>query len=253
MIRGLFYIEAQGNSEGAVQNSLRELVGRLGMERGVKVEGESFDKVTREDGLYSLVVEVELAFQDFSTYLLTAIKYGPSAIEITGPDKLFLDRKEFLEALGRVIEITKAFFEKHNISYKFPVQKNSREEGGLSEEEIEGLLEQGALRTKIVVESKGKSRQRVVRDFVNIVSEDVFVNKVKTRQMMRGRGFDGLVGIEAFMYEPKTLFDLAVKHRPVLVELIEPGEIELDMLEIQDIGVDLAGVFFEAAHKLELK
>ena len=46
---------------------------------------------------------------------------------------------------------------------------------------------------------------------------------------------------------------MAVKHRPVLVELIDPGEIELNMLEIQDIGVDLAGVFFEAAHKLRLK
>jgi hypothetical protein len=253
MIKGVFYIEAQGNSEGAVQNSLRELVRRLGRERGVKVEGESFDEVTMEDKLYSSVVEVELAFQDFSTYLLAAIKYGPSAIEITGPTKLYLGRKEFLEALGEVIEITKAFFEKHDIGYKFSVQKKSREKVGLSEEEIEGLLDQGALRTKIIVESKGKSRQNVVKDFVNIVSEDIFVNKVKTRQMVRGRGFDGLVGIEAFMYEPKTLFDLAVKHRPVLVELIEPGEIELDMLDIQDIGVDLAGVFFEAAHKLELK
>ncbi|MDP6612987.1 MAG: hypothetical protein QF673_03090 [Candidatus Hydrothermarchaeota archaeon] len=253
MIRGVFYIEAQGNSDGAVQNSLQELVRRLGREKGVKVEGESFDEVTLEDKLYSSVVEVDLAFPNFSTYLLVAIKYGPSAIEIAEPKKLLLDRKEFLEALGKVIEITKALFEKHNIGYKFLIQKNAREEVGLSEEEIEELLEQGALRTKIIVESKGKTRQRVVRDFVNIVSEDIFVNKVKTRQMMRGQGFDGLVGIEAFMHEPKTLFDLAVKHRPVLVELIDPGEIELNMLEIQDIGVDLAGVFFEAAHKLRLK
>lgn len=253
MIRGFFSIEAQGNSAAAVQNSLTDLVKQIRREKGVEIQQESFDEVIREEELYSCVVEAELVFKDFLTYLLTSIKYGPSAIEIVEPKKLVLDRKEFLGAVGRVIEITRDFFEKHDIRYRFPVQKDIKDEVGFSEDQIEGFLEQGALRAKIVVESKGKSRQSVVREFVNIVSEDVFVNKVKTKPLEKGGGFNGLVGIEAFMYEPKALFELAVKHRPVLVELLEPEEVELDTLEIQDIGVDLAGVFFEASHKLQLK
>lgn len=252
MIKGLFYIEAHGATEAAVRDSLRELVKQLKGEEKVRVEREKYEEVLIEDGNYSSLVEVELAFEDFLSYLLAAIKYGPSAILILKPEKLLLDKREFLEALGEVIRITRDFFEEHRIGYEFSPGV-VKEEVGLSQEEIEELLEEGAIRAKIVVEARGRSRKKVVKDFLDAIGEDVFVSKVKTRALRKGGGFEGLIGVEVFMYEPKILFDLAVKHRPVLVELIEPGEIELDMLEIQDIGVDLAGVFFEASHKLLLK
>lgn len=256
MIKGLFYIEAQGTREEAVKGSLGELMRQLKEEDKIRVEREKYEEVLAEDGRYSSMVEVELVFQDFLTYLLAAIKYGPSAILILKPEKLLLDRRELLEALGEVIRITRDFFEKHRIGYKYYSSAKGKAEVGLTQEEIEKLLEEGAIRTKIVVEARGKSRQRAVREFLDAISEDVFVNRVRTRALSKtkeSRGFEGLIGVEAFMHEPKTLFDLAVKHRPVLVELLEPEEIELDMLEIQDIGVDLAGVFFEASHMLLLK
>ncbi|MFH1774039.1 MAG: hypothetical protein ABH874_03670 [Methanobacteriota archaeon] len=251
MIKGIFYIEAQGNHEEFVKNSLRAMVERLKREEKVEVREEFFDEVIKEGENFSSMVEVELQFEDFQTYVLTVIKYAPSAIEIREPEELALSAEEFVRALAEIIKIAKTFYAKYSVGFKFP-EKCKKIEAGLSEDEIDALRDQGALRAKIIVESKGKSEKKVANDFVNIVSDDVFVNKFKAVKVDKGKGFSGLVGIDAFMYEPKTLIDLSVRHTPVLVEIVEPNEIVLSMLDIQDIGVDLAGIFFEAAQKLVL-
>jgi hypothetical protein len=80
------------------------------------------------------------------------------------------------------------------------------------------------------------------------ISEDVFISKLKSKKVESETPFSGLIGIEAFMYEARTLVDIAIKHTPVLIEILEPEEIRLSMLNLQDIGVDLAGVFFDLAH-----
>lgn len=250
MIQGIFYLEAQGNREDVVKGSLANLVKKLKQEEKVRVERESLDEVVKEGEMFSTTAEVEVEFEDLTTYLLNAIRYGPSAIEVSGPQKLVVSAQEFLDALGEVIKLAKTFYARYNISFKFGKRDTKV---GLGEEEMEGLLDQGAIRAKILVESKGKYRKGAVNAFVGAVSGDVFVNKAKTKSLEKGDGFKGLVGIEAFMYEPRTLVEIAVKHTPVLIEILEPDEIELSMLDLQDIGVDLAGIFFEASHILIAK
>ncbi|MEE8168801.1 MAG: hypothetical protein V3T58_08035 [Candidatus Hydrothermarchaeales archaeon] len=245
MIEGIFHLEAQSNREDVARTSLENLVNKLKQEDKTEVTREDLDEVIETDGMFSATGEVEAKFEDLTTYLLAAIKYGPSAIEIQEPAKIVLSAKEFLIALGEIIKLAKNFYTKYQVSFKFGKVKGKV---GLDEEAIDGLLDQGAIRAKIIVESKGKSRREVINAFAGAVKGDVFVNKAKTKQMEKGDGFEGLVGIDAFMYEPKTLVDIAVKHTPVLVEIVEPEEIELSMLDLQDIGVDLASIFFEASH-----
>lgn len=247
MIRAVFHIESQSNRADMVKASLDRMIGNLKKEERTKVRKSDVSELREAEGMFSATAEVEVDFQDFGTYLSNAIRYGPSAIEIIEPESLVLTQKEFLDAVGEVIRMTKLFFAQYNLSYQF---EKGKVKTGLSEEEIDGLRDQGAIRAKIVVESKGKSSRGVINSFVGAVSGDVFVNKVKTKKMEKGEAFDGLVGIEAFMYEPKTLLDIAVKHTPVLVELLEPEEIDLSMLDLQDMGVELASIFFEAAHKI---
>ncbi|MBI5254062.1 MAG: hypothetical protein HY930_06705 [Euryarchaeota archaeon] len=251
MIKGIFYIEAQGNHEKFVKDSLKVMAEGLKKEEKVKVRREFFDEVIKEGESFSSTAEVDLEFEDFQTYVLSTIKYAPSAIEIREPEELTLSAEEFVRALAEIIKVAKMFYAEYSVGFKFP-ERHKKVEVGLSEDEIDALRDQDALRAKIIVESKGKSEKKVASDFVNIVSEDVFVNKVKAVKIDDGKEFSGLVGIDAFMYEPKTLIDLSVRHTPVLVEIVEPNEIVLSMLDIQDIGVDLAGVFFEAAQKLVL-
>lgn len=247
MIRGVFYIESQGNRADVVKAALENLIRNFKKEEKTRILKSETSELREENGMFSVAGEVEVKFEDLGTYLASAIRYGPSAIEILEPESLVLSVKEFLDAVGEVIRMTRVFFERYDMSFKFAKGKVRI---GLSEEEIEGLMDQGAIRAKIVVESKGKSSKAVMNSFVGAVSRDIFVNKAKTKKMAKGEGFDGLVGVEAFMYEPKTLVDIAVRHMPVLIEILEPEEIEFSMLDLQDIGVDLASVFFEAAHKI---
>lgn len=249
MIRGVFYIESQSNRADVVKVALERLIGNFKKEDKTKVLKSELTELREENGMFSVTGEVEVEFDDFRTYLVDAIKYGPSAIEIFEPESLVLTVKEFLDAVGEIIRMTKIFFDRHNMSFQF---EKGKVKIGLSEEEIEGMMEQGAIRAKIVVESKGKSSREVVTSFVGAVSGDIFVNKTKTKKMAKGEGFDGLVGIEAFIYEPKTLMNIAVKHMPVLIEILAPEEIELSMLDLQDMGVDLASVFFEASHRVAM-
>jgi hypothetical protein len=246
MIEGIFYIEAQGNNEKLVRKSLESLVDKLRKEEKIEVRRESFGEVVREDGNFSSMVEVELEFQDFLSYVMAAIHYGPSAIEISGPAELILSPDEFLEALGEIIRISKTLYQKYNVGFRF--LNEGKAEVGLEEEEIEDLLDQGAIRAKIVVEGKEKSRKKAIDNFLKAISEDVFISKLKSKKVESETPFSGLIGIEAFMYEARTLVDIAIKHTPVLIEILEPEEIRLSMLNLQDIGVDLAGVFFDLAH-----
>ena len=48
--------------------------------------------------------------------------------------------------------------------------------------------------------------------------------------------------------DPVTFLDLAVKHLPVLVEIKEPDEIRITMLDLQDICLNLASTFFELSY-----
>jgi hypothetical protein len=249
-IQATFYIEAQGTQGQAVEDALRSMVEGLRREEGVEVKKESFEEAVKDGDLYSATAEVDMGFGDFKTYILMVIKYGPSAVEVSRPEELVLPANEFLSAVGEVIRVAKTLFERYHAGYKLQEAKGDIQVG-LSEEEIVGLLDQGALRAKIVMEARGRSEEQAVKDLVGAVKEDLFVNKVKTKAMEEGEGFSGLIGIEAFMYEPRILFNIGVALTPVLIEIMEPGEVTLRVVDIQDIGVDIAGVFFELSHRVE--
>jgi len=239
MIRVIFYIEAQGNNKEIVRKSLETLVDKLREEEGVTIEREAFDKVIENEGLFSSVVELTLNFNAFSTYLKTTIKYGPSAIEILEPDKIEMSAKDFLLSIGEIIAISRKFFSKYQITFTYP-RKQEEVSIGLDEDEIDDLIEQGAIRAKIVAESRGLSKE----DFLSILSDYALINKVKTK--------DGLIGVDAIIEEPNSFLEIAVRFTPVLIEILEPEEIKLTTLDLQDMGVDLAGIFFEASQRIAL-
>jgi len=86
--------------------------------------------------------------------------------------------------------------------------------------------------------------KRSKEDFLNIFSDYAWINKVKTK--------DGLIGVDAIIEEPNALLEIAVRFTPVLIEILEPEEIKLTTLDLQDMGVDLAGIFFEASQRIAL-
>jgi hypothetical protein len=97
MIVGVFYLEAQGNNEAVVKKSLRDLVEKMKVQKGVEVENATFGEISRENNNYSLTVDVDVSFDSLKDYFMAAMKFGPSAITIELPKKIKLNTKEFLE------------------------------------------------------------------------------------------------------------------------------------------------------------
>lgn len=248
MIESMFFIEAQGNHKNVVKNSLKKLLERLKKEEGITVKHESLGELIEEEGMFSSVLEVNLEFSGFSSFLRASIFYTPSAVEMMEPSELLLHRDEFLEGIAEIIKTAKSVFS--GLNMRFNIEGGKRKEVGLEVEEIEDLIEEGAIRAKIVLERKAKTRSGAISEVLRTLDSTVYVNAIKTRKVKSTEPFDGVIGIDAVILDPVAFADLAIKHTPVLIEIKEPDEIMLTMLDLQDICLNLASTFFEISYKL---
>lgn len=249
MIEALFFIEAQGNHKEVVKNSLKKLSDRLKKEEGVNVKSESLGEATEEDGMFSSVLDVDIKFDNFLSFLKASIFYTPSAVEMMEPAELMLSREEFLEGIAETIRISKNVFSGLNMSFKTEGLEKKKEVG-LDVGEIEELIEEGGIRAKIVFEKKAKTRSGAISEVLRTLDDSVYVNTVKTKKVKSVKPFDGVVGIDAIISDPVAFAELAVMYTPLLVEIKEPDEIMITMLDLQDICLNLASTFFELSYKL---
>ncbi len=249
MIRAEFMIEAQSNSREAVKRALHELEEKMRAEAGIKVRRAEYGDVEEQDGIYSGIAEFELEFDSLDSYLKAAIAYGPSSIYVLSPEKLAVGAKELLLTLGWVIKLTREFYNRYRVRFEFePEEKVSI---GLDDYEMEELLKEGALRVKIVSEVRAETEEEAVKLFVGDISDEAPVSKVKSTFNQESGVY--LVAVEAFPRDARALFGIAMRHVPVLVEILEPERVTMSMLDLQDIALDLAGVFFEASQMLALR
>lgn len=253
MIKGLFFVEAQGNNKAVVEDSLKKLVEKMKTEGFAEVKEASFDKTTEEGDNFSKTAEVEASFKDLKDFMVFVIAYGPSAMEIWEPENLVMSSEEFIKTLGDILVLTKNIYAKHGVFFKYVKPRGYKPKIGLTEDEIDSMLDQGSIRIKMVIESEETDRRKAIAAFISTIDEDLFVNKVKTKKLSEKEGGNRLIAIEAFLYEPKDLVAAMVQHTPVLLEIVEPDEIKLNQLYIQDIGVELARIFFDLAHRLAFK
>ena len=249
MIKAEFMIEAQSNSQKAAERSLKKLVERLRSEPGVRVLREEHGEVEEQEGLYSCITELEIEFSDLRSYLNAAIAYGPSAIYVHSPERLVLHREEFLLTLGEVIRTLREFYTRYRVGFKLEPEGKARI--GLDEYDIEELLKDGALHVKLVAEVYAGSEKEAVDLFAADIAEEAPVNRAKSSFNPESGAY--LVAVEAFPYDARALFSIAVRHVPVLVEVLEPERMVLSMGDLQDIALDLAGVLFEASQMIALR
>ncbi len=248
MIEALFFIESQGNHKDVVENSLKKLLEKLKKEDGVKVKSDSLGEVIEEDGMFSSVLDVDLKFDDFLSFMRTSIFYTPSAVEMMEPSELMLSKDEFLEGVAETIRMAKDVYSELNI--RFNIEAGEKKEVGLEVEEIEDMLDDGAIWAKIVLEKSGKSRSGALNEVLRTLDDTVYLNAIKTKKVKSEKPFDGVIGMDAMVRDPVAFVDLAVKHTPVLIEIREPEEIRVTMLDLQDICLTLASTFFEISYKV---
>ncbi len=248
MIEARFLIEAQGNHRDVVENSLKKLCGRLKEEDGITVKKEFQGEVTEEDGTFSSILEADLEFDGFLSFVRASVFYTPSAVEMMEPPELLLTREEFLKGIAEIISTAGTVFSKLNVRFK--IQGEEKREVGLKPEEIEALLDEGAIWAKIVLEKTGKNRRGVMSEVQRTIGDQVYITTIKSKKVKSEKPFEGVIGIDALVADPVAFVDLAVKHTPVLVEIREPDEIVLTMLDLQDICLNLASTFFELSYKV---
>ncbi|NOZ58459.1 MAG: hypothetical protein GXO66_02615 [Euryarchaeota archaeon] len=248
MIRAEFMIESQSNSREAAVAALRELEEKLRAEQGVNVLRVEHGDALEQEGLYSCITQLELEFADLRSYLKAAIAYGPSAIYVLSPEKLVLSTKEFLLTLGEVIRVLREFYSRYRVG--FELEPEERVRIGIDEYDAEELMKGGALHVKLVAEVSASSEEEAVRLFVGDIGDEAPVMKAKSTFNRESGAY--LVAVEAFPLDARALFSIAVRHVPVLVEVLEPEQVTLSIVDLQDMGLDLAGVFFEASQMLAL-
>lgn len=248
MIDALFFIESQGNHKGVVENSLKKLLERLKKEEGVKVKSESIGEIIEEEGMFSTVLDVDLEFSGFLSFLMTSIFYTPSAVEMMEPPELAISKDEFLEGIAETIKTAKNVFTGLDMRYK--IKGEGRKEVGLEKEEIEEMIDTGAIRAKIVFERKAKTRSGATSELLRTLGDSVYVNTIKTKKVESEKPFEGVIGVDAVILDPVAFMDLAIIHTPVLIEIKEPDDIMLTMLDLQDISLNLASTFFEISYRI---
>jgi len=248
MIEALFFIEAQGNHKEVVKNSLKKLLERLKKEDGVKVKSESIGEIIEEEGMFSTVLDVDLKFSRFSSFLRTSIFYTPSAVEMMEPSELSIPREEFLDGVAETLKTAKNVFS--GLDMRFKITGDKRKEVGLKTEENEEMMDAGAIRAKIVFERKAKTRSGATSELLRTLGDSVYVNTIKTKKVESEKPFEGVIGIDAVILDPVAFMDIAIIHTPVLIEIIEPDDILLTMLDLQDISLNLASTFFEISYKV---
>ncbi len=116
-IETTFFIESHGSDQETVAEALKAtLLKDLRNEDGVAVREVKFHPVIEKEKLYSGFVECNFVARDPQTVIYLSLRYGPSAIEITRPDKFTLTNGELqniaadvsaaVQALtGRILEM----------------------------------------------------------------------------------------------------------------------------------------------------
>jgi hypothetical protein len=101
--------EAVGPSEEGVEQSIRDHINTLSEDKGVEVIESDEEDVEHmenphpslEEG-YSKVAEIRVEFDSFSRALETVINYGPTYVQVEGPDSFQMNLKDAQDSLQTV-------------------------------------------------------------------------------------------------------------------------------------------------------
>ena len=248
MIEATFYIESQSNSKEALEISLKKLFDEIKASKTLKVTRKVFHDIVEDENemgvlFYSSILEIDIK-TNFREYINLCMRVVPSTVEVISGD-IKIAPKDMLEIFGDVSSTVNKMCKKYNLSlYRLgETEAVVQEEIGIEQEEIEDAIDQGGALFKFVVEARAKDEKSVIEKTKELVNDTgALINKIKAKKVGEGEAWEGVVGMEALFYDIETLFDAVIKFSPVAMSIIEPDVINLNMAEVQNIGIDVAGI-----------
>jgi len=251
MIEATFYLESQSNSKEALEISLKKLLDEVKSFKNVKITRELFHDILEDEDemgriFFSCVLELDLK-TEFREYINLCMRLVPSTIEIIKGD-VKIKGKELLEIFGDVSSTVNKLCKKYNLSlYRIGESEGiTQKKIGLEEEQIEDAIDHGGVLFKFVVEARAKDEKSVTEKTKELVNDTgALINKMLAKKVGEGEAWEGVVGMEALFFDIETLFEAVIKFSPVAMSVIEPEVIHLNMSEVQDIGIDVAGIIHQ--------
>jgi len=108
--------EVLAAEEKVAENSLGDHVEKLGDQDGVEITETDFDEVNEVENPhpslqkgYSQVCEVRCSVKSFSELVKIVLNFGPTMIEVEGPDKIEMNLSEMQDSLNLVAEMMHKF------------------------------------------------------------------------------------------------------------------------------------------------
>lgn len=255
MIEIISYQEIKGNNNDIVNMEFEKLMGNIKNKYDAEILSVEDDE--DEEGLYTKVGELSIKFDSFLEYIDFCLNCGAD-LDVVNPPKLKISSKEFGEVLAHIIDFFKKFYKKYNIAFNVQITKKDEDitiedykNGIYDEDEIYALQEEdGLLRAKVVFEGIGISEDDVIKKILLSLGDKLIINKIITKPLEKDKNinanFYGLIAVEMFC-NPFDIVEIAYKYTPVVISL-EDKDIEIDALELQDIGNELGGAVFELSH-----
>lgn len=239
MIEADFLVESSGSSSSAVEDSLKRLVELIGEEENIEVVSSEVGEVESRESGYSCIAEMYLKFRDVDSYLRGIIKYPPSALMLHSPERVKLRGEDFQELVAKAGRVLRDFYTYHKAGFVFEDAVEKVE--GVDEDEVPEHIEEGAIRVGVMLQSNGKSRDTILSRVTGTLSGNVDYIKAEEMSLEVGE----VVAMDLLIYPPSSVFELVAKHMPMLIKVVEPEEINLSMLDLQEIGLTLAEVINE--------
>ncbi len=239
MIEAEFLIESLGTSAFAVEESLKDLVDKIEEEDGIELLSHKIEEAKKEGRVYSAVLEMELKFDSIDSYILGVIKYPPSALMLSHPEEIKVKKEEFQEYVALAGRIIAKLYSKYRAGFIFAPPEE--ELIPMEEDEIEEMLDEGAIRVGILLKKGNEELDEIVNRIISTTEGDVGYIKAEEMELDIGSS----VAVDLLIFPPSALFELVAKHLPVVIKIVEPDEITLTMLDLQDIGITLAGIVNE--------
>ncbi len=100
-------VEAQSVDENLLKKALENILKKIKKEPGMHIIKQNVSEITSTDvGSYTGYVELDMAFEGFEPLMRFLFHYGPSVIEVVGPEKIIIDSSDLqrglLDAAGMI-------------------------------------------------------------------------------------------------------------------------------------------------------
>lgn len=223
----------QSNEESIVHPALEKALNDI-KSAGIEIIDSNIEDVIEEEDIYSSVLEMEIRTKDFRKYVKMAMIYSPTSIHVLEGNVL-LEKKEFLEILGDVANITHKLMKDFDMMFKILPTKTKK----VIDEEKEYI--------PLTVFCNVKGDEEKIKEQAELVFADsrAYIDKMKIREADK----DNLIlAIEGNFPDAESIFETAAKMTPIAFAT-DIDEIELSMRDIQVVGMSLSSLTSEIAFR----